>query len=1073
MGFDIPVENFKYSLNGSSVAEMPQSIRLSTASNGGLFTLFFGPQSGYDTSGNPIPELSLSGAQLFTGSTSSPTIVTGSFATTDWTYSDANNFDTQAHAMVSAVSVPEPSAWLLSLSGIVLLVLVRKIGPARLSRAARRKWAHLGICALLLSIAIKPLSAEVPITPAMNIPNTGQVITPLAPRGARFTYLNPGLSAYPNYVVAGLVTAVTSPDHKTLLLLTTGVYGLSDSAGNKDIPASTEWIFVFDITRPVPVQKQAIQVTRAYNGIVWDPSGSAFYVAGGNEDNVHVYTQTGGKWGEAADSPIALGNTQQVSGVNPEAAGIAITKDGSKLVVTNYENDSITVLTKSGATWAKTGYLDLRPGVINPAQDGVPGGEFPFWVSIAGNDTAYVSSLRDRQICVVNISNGSTPTLTSRIGLKGEPLKSVLNAAQTVLYVAEDQTDSIAVINTQTNKLVSETKVVAPAGVVPSPLATVSGANTNSVTLSPDEKTLYVTNGNSNDIAVVDVSKLVGGRDAVKGLIPTAMYPNHVAVSGDGNYLYVVNGKSPTGPNPNWCSTYVTKCYSTNDYTLQLIAGGLQFLPTPAASHLPALTAQVIENNHFQAAESSETTSIMDFLATKVKHIIYIIKENRTYDQVLGDIPGSNGDPSLTIFPASVTPNEHKLAENFVNFDNFYDTAEVSYDGWSWSTSAMAPDMVIRQTLVNYSYLKGTSYDSEGDNRNVNMTQRRYSAFSGMPNEPITDPNILPGLTNAAAPDGPGNRINEGYLWNPVLNAHKSVRNYGFYIDNVGKAVPYPMNTTTRQVYPSNPQLNPNTDIYFRGYDMNNADYYLYQEWYREFSSGHHPTLTLIRLPHDHMGSFTTALAGLNTPDLQVADNDYAVGSIIDTIAHSSYASNTLVFVIEDDAQDGPDHVDAHRSIAFIAGPYVKHNALISTQYNTLNFIRTMERILGLPPLHLTDGLAQPMADAFDTAQASWTFAATPAPVLYNSTLPLPPKPTALQIPKPVHDGKYWANAMKGFDFSDADRVDPQAFNRILWKGMKGDTLYPGDANLAETHKRYKDALKKRSVAATNDDEGQ
>jgi YVTN family beta-propeller protein len=579
-------------------------------------------------------------------------------------------------------------------------------------------------------------------------------------------------------------------------------------------------------------------------------------------------------------------------------------------VVTNYENDSITILTKCGSTWSKAGYLDLRPGVVNPGDNGVPGGEYPFWVTIAGNNTAYVSSLRDRQICVINISNSSAPTLTTRINLKGQPLKSVLNPSQTLLYVAEDQADSVALIDTKSNTLLSETNVVAPGGVIPNSLSTVSGANTNSVVLSPDGTTLYVTNGNSNDIAVVEVARL-GTGGAVKGLIPTGMYPNHVAFGGDGKYMYVVNGKSPTGPNTNWCSSAVSNCYATNDYTLQLIHGGLQFLPTPTAGQLPVLTAQVIENNNFQAAESSETAATMNFLADHIKHIIYIVKENRTYDQVLGDVAGSNGDPSLTVFPASVTPNQHSLAEGFVNLDNFYDTAEVSYDGWSWSMSAMAPDIVVRQTLVNYSYLRGTSYDPEGDNRNVNMTQRRYSSFTNTPNAPVTDPDILPGLTNAAAPDGPGNQINKGYLWSSALAKGLSVRNYGCYIDNLGSAVPYPQNMNTRQVYPSNPELNEKTDVYFRGYDMNNADYYLYEEWSREFTanyaSGGLPTLTLIRLPHDHMGNFGSALAGLNTPELQVADNDYAVGSIIDKIAHSVYASNTLVFVIEDDAQDGPD----------------------------------------------------------------------------------------------------------------------------------------------------------------------
>jgi len=400
-----------------------------------------------------------------------------------------------------------------------------------------------------------------------------------------------------------------------------------------------------------------------------------------------------------------------------------------------------------------------------------------------------------------------------------------------------------------------------------------------------------------------------------------------------------------------------------------------------------------------------------------------------------------------------------------VTLDNFYDTAEVSYDGWAWSTGALAPDIVLRQTPVNYSFRGGLAYESEGDNRGVNLIYRTGTNAS--------DPDVLPGLTDADSPDGPGSQVNTGYLWDQAIRHGLTVRNYGFFDDNLGSAVAYPANTMARQVNPANPVLNPNSDVFFRGFDMNNADFYLYQEWNREFdanyASGGLPALSLLRLPHDHTGNYSTALANVNTPELEVADNDYAVGLIVDKIAHSIYANNTLVFVIEDDAQNGGDHVDAHRSIAFIVGPYVKHNALVSTQYNTINFIRTIERILGLDPIHLTDAVAQPMADVFDTNQSSWTYSAAPSSMLYNTQLPLPPPVAGLRIPKPTHDAKYWARVMKGFDFTKEDRIDPEAFNRILWKGLKGDQIYPGDSSLAETRKRYREALKKRSISVPTD----
>ena len=1076
LGFDAPFQAFNYTLNGVPVAVSPASIRFATLANQGLFTLFFGPESGF-MNGVPIPEFSLTGPQLFSGTTSQPTMITGAFLASGWSYSDASNFNVQSptSTAVSATAVPEPSTWSLLLIGSVIILGAHKQRICnRVTKTMAMNWKIWNLFSIILALTAS-VRAEVPIIPVMNIPNTGQQITPLAARGARFTYLNPGLPAYPNHVVGNAVTTVASPDHKTLLILTTGDYGIYNAAGNADSASSTEWIFVFDITNPIPVQMQAIQVANTYNGIVWDPSGSAFYVAGGRNDNVHIYTKTGGLWSEQAGSPVALGHTSQAGGVVPEAAGIAITADGASLVVTNYENDSITVLTKSGNTWSKTADFDLRPGKIDSALSGTPGGAYPFWVTIQGNSVAYVSSMRDREIDVVNIA-GATPTLTTRIKLKGQPLKSVLNAAQTTLYVAEDQSDSVAVINTITNTVSAEVNVAAPQGVIPATLVALSGNNTNSVTLSPDEMTLYVTNGNTNNVAVVNASQ-INSANPVIGLIPTGMYPNSVALSADGKYMYVVNGKSPTGPNAGYCKGDVSiapslkgaVCRASNGYNLQLIRAGLHFLPTPTGSQLAALTTQVALNNNYQASESPAIAATMNFLANNIKHVIYIIKENRTYDQILGDLPVGNGSPALTEFPASVTPNFHDLAQNFVTLDNFYDTSEVSYDGWAWSTGALAPDIVIRQTPVNYSFRAGLAYESEGDNRNINLVARTGTNAS--------DPDVLPGLTNVAAPDGPGNQVNTGYLWDQAIRAGQTVRNYGFFVDNIGSAAAFPANTTSVQVHPANPALSTRTDLNFRGYDLNNADFYLYQEWAREFDSnfaaGGLPALSLIRLPHDHTGNFSTALAGVNTPELQVADNDYAVGLVIDKIAHSIYAGNTLVFVIEDDSQNGGDHVDSHRSTAFIVGPYVRHNAVVTTQYNTINFIRTMERILGLNPLHLTDALAQPMADVFDIAQPSWTYSATPSAMLYNTTLPLPPRVSGLRVPKPTHNASYWARVTRGLDFSKEDRLDPEAYNRILWTGLKGNKVYPGDADLSETRKHYKEALRKRNIPVSGDGDGE
>ncbi len=904
------------------------------------------------------------------------------------------------------------------------------------------------------------------------LPNTGQQLTPTAPKGARFEALNPGLADFPGYIVGQAVTTVVSPDKKTLLILTSGYNLLNATSGpnlGNTIPAdSKEYVFVYDISsNNVPAKKQVLQVPNTYNGIAFDPNGRSFYVAGGVDDNVHIYDAGATGWAERSSSPVKLGHTAGNGlAVQPEAAGLAVTKDGAKLVVANYYNDSVTLLQSEpdASTWTVAGELDLRPGKINSANSGKPGGEYPFWVTVKGNDTAYVSSIRDREIDVVNIAG--TPTLISRIKVTGQPLKMTMNAAQTRLYVAEDETDTVAVIDTGNNKVLSEIPAGAPQGLLAPSRADFTGNNTNSVTLSKDEKTLYVTNGNTNNVAVIELLGN-GGYASVLGLIPTGWYPNSISLSADGKYMYVVNGKSPTGPNPGNCHGNVVpgrsaaSCGAANQYSLQLIKAGFQSFAVPNQNQLVSLTRQVAANNHYKRVISAADQTKMAALHSKIQHVIYIIKENRTYDQILGDLEVGNGDPDLVEFGQGTTPNLHNLARNFVTLDNFYDASEVSFDGWPWSTSARAPDVVERQVTVNYAG-RGLTNDAEGTNRNVNVAiPTPAGRVAANPVSP-SDPDVLPGTTDTAAPDGPDNEINGGYLWNSALRAGLSVRNYGFFIDLTRyflpaaysqfsiPELPDPHASNTTVAYSTNVALAPFTDPYFRGFDNALPDYYRFQEWLREFntnySSGNLPALSLVRLMHDHTGSFSTAISGVNTPELQVADNDYSVGLLVQTIAHSQYKDNTLIFVIEDDAQDGGDHVDQHRSIAYVIGPYVKHNAVISSAYNTVDFVRTIEDVLGLPQLNLNDSVAVPMADLFNLKQTDWSYTATPSSLLANTTLPIDPNLFAANrdhLLKPTHTAAYWAEATKGMDFTSEDRIDFNRYNHILWQGLNGDRPYP------------------------------
>jgi DNA-binding beta-propeller fold protein YncE len=989
------------------------------------------------------------------------------------------------------------------------------------------------------------------------IPNLNQWITPLAPTGSQFVTLDTGLIVNGKDWLAGqAVSTAVSPDGLTLLVLTSGynrVYNnppvLSPDGSIFNWDDSQEYVFIYDISTGAPVQKQIVTIPNSYSGIAFDPvqrvvNGqpryNAFYVSSGMgdypytgspytsvnyhpgnyhsgtpaHDNVHVFAldATGTTWEEQPE--LALGHTYMGGvgfGVQPCAAGVAVSSDGQTLVVANYYNDSISVFTGGLGNWTpvasltteKPGELDLRPGrAATSAQPGTPGGEYPFWVVIATTTNtsaattsswAYVSSIRDREIDVVNL-NG-TPAVVARIPVKGQPNKMTLNRTQTRLYVAEDQSDSIDVIDTNPNdgialNTVLETIAITKA-VAPSSLTTYTGANTNSVTLSPDETQLYVTNGNLNSVAVV---ALTGSdkKDQLVGLIPTGWYPNSVSLSPDGKWAYVVNGKSPTGPNPDFCYGLgglpaYSDCLPSQEYNPQRIKAGLQSFPTNTlAAQLPALTGQVVTNNRWSSKESASDATVMAAVRQGVKHVIFVMKENRTYDQILGDLEnGSNGDPALVQFGQANTPNLHKLAQTFVTLDNILASSEVSYDGWSWTTGARATDVVEHQYTVNYAN-RGLSLDFNGLDRNVNVAlptvAQRRAANPLSPN----DPDMLAGQTDVAAPDGPNNEENTGHLWDAALRAGLTVRNYGFFVDPACYNIPQcaiplahnPFATSTVVAFPANVALTPYTDPYYRGFDTNFPDYYRFTEWEREFdtnyAAGGLPSFSFVEMGHDHTGTFGTAIDLVNTPELQEADNDYAVGLLIQKIAGSIYASNTLVFVIEDDAQDGGDHVDSHRTTAYVAGAYVKQGVVVSTPYNTLDFIRTMEEVLGIPPMNLNDALASPMADIFTTTPNSWSFTAAPSAYLYASSLPLPAQTAGLIVPKSTHSAKYWAQVTRGIDFSEADRIDAAVYNRILWKGLMGNRPYPaGPTGVDLRHNRaqlladYQRSLKLKATPAS------
>ena len=935
---------------------------------------------------------------------------------------------------------------------------------------------------------------------------TGQFITPTAMRGAVQQFLKPGLPAYPNFIAGEAVKSQLSPDGTTLAIICAGQNSLDAPDGSLDVANSTQYIFLYNVAganKTKPKLLQVIKQTNAHVGLVFSPDGKTLYAAGGADDAVYAYALTGGAWSLAATIPLGHANQGLGLGVRPNASGLGISADGKTLVVANNYNDSISVI--DTATRTVRYEHDLRPFfVYNERTDGAPGGTYPFGVVVKGNSTVYVSSDRDREVVAIDIA--STPTgglFLGRIKLDGNALGMTLDRSGSRLYVAQDNADQIAVIDTSTNTVINKIDARAPAGVLAGTeddqgneddsrhqQPHYTGAATFAVTLSRDGSSLYAVNAGANSIAVVPLTGSYANQ--VSGLIPTAYEPHDITFSADGTWMYIVNGKSVTGPNPGHLSsntaaitsiTYpggnaaaAANARASNQYQFQLERASLVSAAVPTASELPVLTAHVAQNNFYTGEDVEDDAGVMRFLRGRIKHVIYIVKENRTFDQILGDLNnGSNGNPALTQFGAGITPNFHSLAKNFVTLDNFTDAGDGSMDGWSWALQGRVTNTETLTQQINYAFVnRGLSYESEGSNRNVPVnwgttaqrnaasgvagTTNYSNAAAGLPGGPG---NLLAGIGNHASSDAPFG-IQNGYIFDAVLKAGRTVRNYGFLVNNIGsigtKAMPVsdPFGAGIIQVAPLAPSLAPLTDVYFRGYDQNYPDLWRYNEWKREFdgyvASGNLPSLSLVRFSHDHMGNFGSALAGVNTPETQQADDDFAVGRLVEAVAHSPYALDTLIIVTEDDCQDGPDHVDSHRATTYMVGPYVKKGAVVSTHYSQVNVLRTIEDVLGTRHINLNTAFQRPMAKAFDiNSSAAWTFTAAASTVLKTTTLQLAEGDLGKQAVKfaegpdlkPRHNAAYWEKVMAGFDFSDADRVPVARFNKVLWTGMMGSKPYP------------------------------
>jgi YVTN family beta-propeller protein len=547
------------------------------------------------------------------------------------------------------------------------------------------------------------------------------------------------------------------------------------------------------------------------------------------------------------------------------------------------------------------------------------------------------------------------------------------------LFVANANDNSVSVIDLKKRKVLEILNAALYANAAP-------GSTTNSVAISGNGKTLYIANADNNCLAVFDITK--PGSSISKGFIPVGWYPACVRTSG--NKIIVANGKGFTSlPNPHAPGPYdgnsgitfhqgSTHKVNKDQYIGGLFKGTLSIIAAPTSKQLSGYSQQVYANTPYNKekellspGEAGNPVPMKIGDTSPIKHIFYIIKENRTYDQVLSDIPGGNGDTSLLLFGERITPNLHALAKEFVLLDNFYVDAEVSADGHNWSLGGYATDYLEKTWPTSYGD-RGGSYDAEG---------------------------------NRAIANNKG-----GFIWDHCARAGISYRTYGEFADNYK---------------PNIPVLKDHFCPYYTSWDQTVRDTTRVGQWKRDFDSlvAIHalPQLNTLRIINDHTEGLRK---GKPTPFAHCADNDLAVGMFVDYLSRSPAWKESVVFIIEDDAQSGPDHVDAHRSTAYIAGAYVKRKFIDHTMYSTTSVLRTIELVLGLPPMSQYDASATSMWRCFQSM---------PDISGYNA------KSLQWDINEKNAAENAWQRKSETFDFTGEDRIPDSEFTEVIWKAVKGE----------------------------------
>jgi YVTN family beta-propeller protein len=690
-----------------------------------------------------------------------------------------------------------------------------------------------------------------------------------------------------------------------------------------------------------------IDIAKAWYGLAFSEDEKHLFASGGNDNTVVVFNINNQKL--SRDTVIKLGESSWPKNkICP--AGIAL-DDATKRLFTVTKEDSMLYVCNT-----QTFKIEKK----------IPLSSEPYSVVISKTlGEIYVSMWGAKSICVFDLK---TVEKKAEIAVGDHPNELLLNKKQVVLYVANSLDNSVSVVDLKTKKVL-ETLNAALYPDAP------NGSTTNGVALSRNEKTLYIANADNNCLAVFDVSKL--GDSHSKGFIPTGWYPTNVKVLG--KKIIVSNGKGMnSAPNPDGPSPFRKREDNKGgQYIGKLFHGTLSLIDVPNETELAVYSKLTYENTPYSKEKELNTEGekgnpipmrVGD--ASPIKYVFYIIKENRTYDQVLSDVKGGNGDTSLLLFPENVTPNQHKIVKDFALFDNFYVDAEVSADGHNWTMAAYANDFVEKTWVASYGG-KGGNYDFEGT---------RKIAFP-----------------------------KSGFFWDNCKRNNVTYRTYGEFADE------------SKAAYAT---LDGHYCTYYHDFDMKYQDIDREKDWERDFDSlmnlNQVPRFNTVRFSSDHTSGMSK---GAFSPKAAVADNDLAVGRFIEHLSNSPIWKESAVFIVEDDAQNGADHVDAHRSTAYIVSPYLKRNFIDHTMYSTSSVVRTMELILGLPPMSQYDAAATPMYRAFT---------ATPNLTPYKAV-----EPTYDLNERNVADNEL-SRQSEFFNLAKLDAVPEKEFNQVLWKSIKG-----------------------------------